>query len=101
MTEDMGAEVLQDDALKCTVPARKLVALILYRGVPFSERPYSDRTRMTIPLIIADQARARSRCVDGRVAGRIADRSRTPGTCHRPSGRIMTYGSIPIEIGFG
>ncbi len=38
---------------------------------------------------------------EGRVAGRDAERSRMPGSCQRPSGRMITNGSVPSLIASG
>jgi len=50
---------------------------------------------------INDRAHADGLCAPGRVTGRVADLSSIPRVCHRPSCRMITYGSVSIEIAFG
>ena len=45
---------------------------------------------VAIILKIDDCVHGDGRTTDGWLTGRLAERSRTPGRCHRPSGRIMT-----------
>ena len=85
--------IYRSDVGEVAADAGDIVSVKNVRGRVLGSAFYSDRSQIAIRMLtsgeaVADETLIRAR-IDAAIALRTAERSRMPGMCQRPSGRLM------------